>query len=110
MAIMGAIATPYIEFLAADPVRGPGYLMVLAQIVRRDERMVRKLIGEVGALFPELLARAYPRATPEQTSTAIATAGRALLFLLAQPGADPAALVRFVAGGLDAMLRPVSAG
>src|SRR6185312_3080831 len=32
MAIIGAIATPYIEFLAADPVRGPGYLMVLAQI------------------------------------------------------------------------------
>ncbi len=109
MAIIGAIATPYIEFLAADPERGPGYLMVLAQIVRRDGGMVRRLIGEVGTLFPELLARAYPQATPEQASAAIAAASRALLFLLAQPGDDPAALVRFVAGGLDAMLRP-SAG
>jgi AcrR family transcriptional regulator len=102
--IVSAIGLPYIEFVDTDPTHGPRYLMVLAQLVSKDSTMVRKLIGEVGTLFPQLLARAYPYAGHEEAAGAIAVAGRTLLFLLADHTVDADALIRFVAGGLDAML------
>jgi len=120
-AIVAVLAEPYLEFVNADPVRGPNYLKVLAQLARKDDPRIAPLIGEIKTLFPELMARAYPGATRAQADTAIATAARALLFLLAGQALDAGAqapadgagqadtIVSFVAGGLDALLsRPGS--
>jgi len=114
--IIEAIAIPYVEFVDANPVRGPHYIKILAQLVGENDRKIAPLVGQVRTLMPELLARAYPDATQTEARAAIAVAGRSLLFLLAGRGVDQAigrraartaeldAIVRFVAGGLNAML------
>lgn len=117
-AIIAVIAMPYIEFIRSDPVRGPHYMKVLAQVVRENDREALPLIGKTGTLIPALLARSYPNATGTEARAAMATAARALLFLLAGHAIDDASnhaaaksvsaetmIIRFVAGGLDAMLR-----
>lgn len=122
LAIVKALATPYIEFVRDDPVRGPHYMKILAQLARGDNLNVRPLIGDLQSLFPELLARAYPDAKSVETRAAMLLAARALLFLLASYAADETgkrsigrakqinALLRFVAGGLDATLGNAARG
>ena len=116
LSIVEALATPYVAFIKKDPVRAPQYIRVLAQLARQGDPLVAKLVGELRALFPELLARAYPKAEPAEARAALVMAARALLFMLAADAVDevekrPARqaekmqnLLRFVAGGLDAVL------
>ena len=127
MAIVEVLATPYVEFIKKDPIRAPQYIRVLAQLAREGDPLVAKLVGNLRALFPELLARAYPDAKSAEASAALVMAARTLLFMLAAHAIDEAgkrpvrqaarmqSLLRFVAGGLNAMLldareRPRSVG
>ena len=115
-ALIEVLAIPYVEFVIADPVRAPQYLRILAQLAGSGDPKILLMIGDLRHLFPELLSRAYPNATPSEAGAAIVVAARALLFLLASYSADGADLgstdgkariegmLRFVAGGLDAAL------
>jgi len=118
-AIVGVIATPYIEFIRDNPVRGPHYMKVLAQVIRENRQEALPLIGKTRDLIPALVVRAYPGTTRAEAAAAMAMAARALLFLIAGLAIDVAetrraativaqtqAVIRFVAGGLDATLVP----
>jgi AcrR family transcriptional regulator len=106
-AIVDVIAAPYVAFIRADPVRGPRHVKVLAQLASVGDRRSLPPVGALGPLVMELIERAYPGTEAAAAQEAILVAARALLFLLAGQGADAEAepIVRFVAGGLDALLR-----
>ncbi len=116
MSIVKVLATPYVEFVRNDPVSAPQYLRILAQLAGSGDHRILPLIGELQHMFPRLLARAYPAVEPAAASAAIVVAARALLFLLASYATDDADLrspagqariddlLRFVAGGLDAVI------
>lgn len=116
--IIGAIAMPYVEFVRADPVGGPRYMKVLAQVISNNDSEVLPSTNETREPVWRLMTRAYPDATPVQAAAAMAVAARALLFLLAglaidagEPGRGDAnagqvdAIILFAAGGLDALLK-----
>jgi AcrR family transcriptional regulator len=105
--IIDVIAAPYVAFIRADPVRGRRHVKVLAQLASAGDRRALPPVGALGPLLVTLIARAYPGTEASAAEDAILLAARALLFLLAGQGADGEgeAVVRFVAGGLDALLR-----
>jgi AcrR family transcriptional regulator len=115
-ALIDVLAIPYIEFVRADPLRAPQYLRILAQLAGSGDPKILPMIGELRQLFPALLARAFPHARPTEANAAIVMAARALFFLLASYATDDAdmestegqarigGLLRFVAGGLEAVL------
>jgi AcrR family transcriptional regulator len=116
--IVAAIAMPYVDFVRSDPVGGPHHLKVLAQVIHTDD--VDSLPSTIQTMEPVQRAvnRAYPNASREEACYAMAVASRSLLSLLAGVSidttdrgrdktnkADIAAIIRFVAGGLSALMK-----
>ena len=117
--IIECVALPYRELLAENPVGGARWLRVVAQLsLVQDERLVR-LGAPATDKLAELTHRAYPHAEDEVVATRLALAINALIQMTgrAPVESDPVedeqfrrALVDFVAGGLDAAIRAVTAG
>ncbi|WP_415977150.1 TetR/AcrR family transcriptional regulator [Rhodococcus sp. 077-4] len=115
------LATPYREFLAAEPDRGVRWLTICGQLSLADDPRLFAVQDDTAELFRKLLERAYPGVGPAElelnwqlsVNTLIVMAARwssaTLLESRALSEERFATLVEFVAGGLAALMGNSSA-
>lgn len=105
--LVEAIAVPYLEQIEREPARGRRWVRIVALVMHSRSELLEQL-GE--GVFAELLGqvrRAYPAAEVDVLARRWQLAAEALIQMLGD--ADRRQfdeLVGFVAGGVDAQLRP----